>query len=133
LSERLAADSAYGSAPSLHWLLETQEIGPHILVFDKSRRDDGTFSRSDFQFDEARNVYNCPRWQDAVPARRHRPKSSKTRQAGYPGNIPAHRLSLKTESKTASIASTTSCQPSFSMIFARSGRSPRVPILTDRQ
>ena len=60
MSERLAADSAYGSAPSLHWLLETQEIGPHILVFDKSRRDDGTFSRSDFQFDEARNVYNCP-------------------------------------------------------------------------
>jgi hypothetical protein len=58
--ERLAADSAYGSAPSLHWLVETQEIEPHIPVFDKSRRDDGTFSRSDFQFDEARNVYNCP-------------------------------------------------------------------------
>jgi transposase len=57
---RLAADSAYGSAPSLHWLVETQEIEPHIPVFDKSRRDDGTFSRSDFQFDEARNVYNCP-------------------------------------------------------------------------
>jgi hypothetical protein len=58
--ERLAADSAYGSAPSLHWLVETQDIAPHIPVFDKSRRDDGTFSRSDFQFDEARNVYNCP-------------------------------------------------------------------------
>jgi transposase len=58
--ERLAADSAYGSAPSLHWLVETQDIAPHIPVFDKSRRDDGTFSRSDFQFDEVRNVYNCP-------------------------------------------------------------------------
>jgi hypothetical protein len=42
------------------WLVETQDIAPHIPVFDKSRRDDGTFSRSDFQFDEARNVYNCP-------------------------------------------------------------------------
>jgi IS5 family transposase len=58
--KRLAADSAYGSAPSLHWLVETQDIAPHIPVFDKSRRDDGTFSRSDFQFDGARNVYNCP-------------------------------------------------------------------------
>jgi Transposase and inactivated derivatives len=58
--ERIAADSAYGSAPSLHWLVETHDIAPHIPVFDKSRREDGTFSRSGFQFDEARNVYNCP-------------------------------------------------------------------------
>ena len=57
---RLAADSAYGSASSLHWLVETKEIAPHIPVFDKSRRDDGTLSRSDFQFDEAGNVYTCP-------------------------------------------------------------------------
>src|SRR6187401_2987763 len=58
--ERLAADSAYGSAPSLDWLVETKGIAPHIPVFDKSRRDDGTFSRSDFQFDEVDNVYTCP-------------------------------------------------------------------------
>ena len=58
--ERLAADSAYGSAPSLDWLVKTKGIAPHIPVWDKSRRDDGTFSRSDFQFDEARNIYVCP-------------------------------------------------------------------------
>lgn len=58
--DRLAADSAYGSAPSLHWLVEDSGIAPHIPVFDKSRRDDGTLSRSDFQFDEAENVYTCP-------------------------------------------------------------------------
>ncbi len=57
---RLAADSAYGSAPSLHWLVEGNGIAPHIPVFDKSRRNDGTFSRSDFQFDEAANTYSCP-------------------------------------------------------------------------
>src|SRR5262249_1054549 len=51
--KRLAADSAYGSAPSLHWLVETQHIAPHIPVFDKSRPDYGTFSRSHFQFDDA--------------------------------------------------------------------------------
>src|SRR5476649_1474828 len=58
--ERLAADSAYGSAPSLDWLVKTEGIAPHIPVWDKSRRADGTFSRSDFQFDEARNIYVCP-------------------------------------------------------------------------
>jgi transposase len=58
--ERLAADSAYGSAPSLDWLVETKGIAPHIPVFDKSNRDDGTFSRSDFQFDDVNNVYTCP-------------------------------------------------------------------------
>src|SRR6478672_13493419 len=58
--ERLAADSAYGSAPSLDWLVKTKGIAPHIPVWDKSRRDDGTFSRSDFQFDEAGNGYTCP-------------------------------------------------------------------------
>jgi transposase len=58
--ERLTADSAYGSAPSLHWLVETKGIAPHIPVFDKSKRDDGALSRSDFQFDEAGNIYICP-------------------------------------------------------------------------
>ena len=32
---------------------------PH-LVFDKSKRDDGTFSRSAFQFDEPEIVDICP-------------------------------------------------------------------------
>jgi transposase len=57
---RLAGDSAYGSAPSLDWLVETKGIAPHIPVFDKSKRDDGTFSRSDFQFDATGNLYTCP-------------------------------------------------------------------------
>src|SRR5262247_3715674 len=58
--ERLAADSAYGSASSLNWLAAEQGIAPHIPVFDRSRRSDGTFSRDDFRFDEAADVYICP-------------------------------------------------------------------------
>jgi IS5 family transposase len=58
--ERLAADSAYGSAPSLNWLVQEQGIAPHIPVFDKSDRSDGTFSRADFQYDETLNIYICP-------------------------------------------------------------------------
>src|SRR4026209_343045 len=33
--ERLAADSAYGSAPTLHWLVNKKGISPHIPVIDK--------------------------------------------------------------------------------------------------
>jgi hypothetical protein len=43
--ERLAADTAYGAASMLNWLVE-KSIAPHIPVFDRSKRDDGTFSRN---------------------------------------------------------------------------------------
>ena len=39
--QRLAADSAYGSAPMLNWLVEDKQITPHIPVIDKSKRHDG--------------------------------------------------------------------------------------------
>lgn len=57
---RLAADTAYGSAATLHWLVNDKQIAPHIPVIDKSKREDGTFSREDFTFDKERNVYTCP-------------------------------------------------------------------------
>jgi transposase len=58
--QRLAADSAYGSAPMLNWLVEEKRIAPHIPVIDKSNREDGTFSRSDFRYDAEQDVYECP-------------------------------------------------------------------------
>src|SRR5205823_4850344 len=57
---RLAADTAYGAAPMLNWLVEEKGIAPHIPVNDKSKRDDGTFSRSDFRYDPTSDVYHCP-------------------------------------------------------------------------
>lgn len=59
--KRLAGDSAYGAAPMLAWLVKDKAIAPHIPVFDRSRRDDGTLSRADFTFDAAHNTYVCPR------------------------------------------------------------------------
>ena len=35
-------------------------IEPHIPVFDKGERTDGTFSRSDFTYDHAADHYTCP-------------------------------------------------------------------------
>jgi transposase len=58
--QRLAADTAYGSAPMLNWLVEHKQIAPHIPVIDKSNREDGTFSRSDFRYDEGTDTYTCP-------------------------------------------------------------------------
>jgi hypothetical protein len=36
------------------------KIAPHIPVVDKSKRDDGTFSREEFTFYKEGNVYICP-------------------------------------------------------------------------
>jgi transposase len=66
----LAADSAYGSAANLAWLVKEREIAPHIPVFDKSNRTDGTFSRADFMFDPDANEYTCPGGKRLVQFRR---------------------------------------------------------------
>jgi transposase len=57
---RLLGDSAYGSAEMLGWLVYEHGIEPHVTVFDKSARLDGTFSRDDFTYDHVGDVYYCP-------------------------------------------------------------------------
>jgi transposase len=57
--DHLAGDVAYGTGEMLGWLVE-RGIDPHIPVWDKSERDDGTFSRADFIYDEDRDLYICP-------------------------------------------------------------------------
>ena len=57
--QRLAGDTAYGAVRLLKWLVDRQ-IAPHIPVWDKSARSDGTYSRADFVFDRSRNIYICP-------------------------------------------------------------------------
>jgi transposase len=69
--ERLAADSAYGSAGMLGWLVHERGIEPHIPVFDKSERRDGTFERADFTYDRERDLYTCPDGQELRQYRRH--------------------------------------------------------------
>jgi hypothetical protein len=58
--ERLAGDAAYGSGEMLGWLVHERGIEPHVPVFDKSQRTDGTFSRADFTYDHQGDVYVCP-------------------------------------------------------------------------
>ena len=57
--KRLLADTAYGTGRFLGWLVG-RRITPHIPVRDKSEREDGTFSRSDFRWKRRQGVYICP-------------------------------------------------------------------------
>jgi transposase len=57
---KLIGDTAYGTAEMLNWLVNEHGIEPHIPVFDKSQRTDGTFSRDDFAYDQKRDCYICP-------------------------------------------------------------------------
>jgi transposase len=67
---RLVGDTAYGSADNLAWLVHDQAIEPHIPVFGKDQRTDGTFSKSDFVFDHDSDSYTCPGGKTLKPSRR---------------------------------------------------------------
>ena len=69
--ERLAGDTAYGSAPTLNWLVNEKGIAPHIPVIDKSKREDGTFSREDFTFYKEGNIYICPAFKTLTTSGNH--------------------------------------------------------------
>ena len=57
---RLVGDTNYGSAAMLGWLVDEKQIEPHVPVFDKTERTDGTLSSSDFKWHEDANEYRCP-------------------------------------------------------------------------
>jgi transposase len=57
--DRLIADTAYGTGRFLRFVVDA-DIAPYIPVWDKTARNDGTFSRADFAFDKEKNIYTCP-------------------------------------------------------------------------
>ena len=66
--ERLAADSAYGSAEMLAWLVHKRGIEPRIPVFDNSQRLDGTFERASHLQSQGRCLYlPCREGTQAAP------------------------------------------------------------------
>ena len=78
---RLIGDTAYGTAEMLGWMVDEKAIEPHVPVWDKTERNDGTFSRSDFEWREAHNEYRCPGGKSLVPRRRNftQPRSGITK------------------------------------------------------
>ena len=73
--KKLIGDTAYGIASMLGWLVDDKQIEPHVPVFDKSEREDGTFGRSAFTFDAEHNRYTCPAGKFLKPAWRSKKKN----------------------------------------------------------
>jgi hypothetical protein len=55
---------------NLAWLAKDKTIAPHIPVFDKPNRTDGTFSRSDFIWEAENDRYICPAGKELKQFRR---------------------------------------------------------------
>jgi hypothetical protein len=57
---RLIGDTAYGTANMLGWLVKHKDIEPHVPVWDKSERKDGTIANSAFTWNDQADEYRCP-------------------------------------------------------------------------
>ena len=62
--ESFVGDGAYGNAETVGWLVHGKGIEPHVPLLDKAWRREGYFSRDDFQFDGANDLYICPGGKD---------------------------------------------------------------------
>jgi transposase len=58
--QRFVADTAYGSDTMIGWLVDDKGIAPHIPVWDRAKRVDGTFNRAEFVFEAEHDRYVCP-------------------------------------------------------------------------
>jgi transposase len=67
---RLVGDTAYGIAPMLGWMVQDKGIAPHVPVWDRSERKDGTLPSSEFVWDEQANEYRCPQGHALLSDRR---------------------------------------------------------------
>ncbi|MDO9314604.1 MAG: IS1182 family transposase [Burkholderiaceae bacterium] len=81
--DRLVGDTAYGTAPMLAWMVKDKGIAPHVPVWDRSERKDGTLSSSEFEWDGQANEYRCPQGHALLSERRAftRPRDHVTKEA----------------------------------------------------
>jgi IS5 family transposase len=79
--QRLVGDTAYGTAQMLGWMVNDKDIAPHVPVWDRSERKDGTLPSSEFAWDEKANEYRCPQGHALLSDRRQftRPRSRITK------------------------------------------------------
>jgi transposase len=57
---RLVGDTAYGTGAMLSWMVKEKHIEPHVPVWDRTERKDGTLSSSEFRWDAQADEYRCP-------------------------------------------------------------------------
>jgi hypothetical protein len=73
-------------------LVDERGIEPHIPVFDKSQRTDGTFSRDDFTYDHTSDTYRCP---SGKTLRRYRRRFTTPRTGVMKDNSMRYRASKR--------------------------------------
>ncbi len=56
----LIGDTAYGTAEMLGWMVDEKAIEPHVPVWDKAERKDGSLGRSNFRWEAEADEYRCP-------------------------------------------------------------------------
>ena len=54
---RLVGDTAYGTGAMLSWMVKEKHIEPHVPVWDKTERKDGTLSSREFHWDPQSDEY----------------------------------------------------------------------------
>jgi transposase len=68
--QRLAADTGYGDAANIAWLVHERGIEPHIPIFDHVGRRTGSFQRTQFRYDHHNDLYVCPGGKNLLQHRR---------------------------------------------------------------
>jgi hypothetical protein len=91
----LVADTAYGSAKNLAFLVKQKQITPHIPVFDKSTRTDGTFSRADFTWEPDADRYILSRRQGVGSVPTHLRHAPHRRRRGRRAPLPRQQEGLR--------------------------------------
>jgi len=119
--KRLAADTAYGTGKFLGWLVKVKKIIPHIPVWEKSDRQDGIFSRSDFRWDRKRGVYICPNG-----------KLLQTSGTVHDGRTLLYRASKRDWIAPAAVIFKSKCMAAEYLANARRGIVQRYPTICDR-
>jgi hypothetical protein len=62
----LIGDTAYGTAEMLGWMVDEKAIEPHVPVWDKAERKDGTFAGTDFRMGCRSRRIRCPQGKPCV-------------------------------------------------------------------
>ena len=75
--KRLVGDTSYGTAAMLGWLVDEKGIEPHVPVWERWKRQDGTFERSEFLYDATTDTYTCPGGR-LLKRKRYKPRNGGT-------------------------------------------------------
>ena len=89
-TKKLIGDTAYGTAEFLAWMVNDKGIEPHVPVWDRGERTDGSFGRSDFVYDDENDLYTCPNGKQLM---RHRRNYKKPRSGVTKANTVNYRAS----------------------------------------